>query len=54
MNFEPKERKKTVTLKTRKSQKRNSEMVLEGNNLNGPQRRVSNFDDLQTEKVNQF
>ena len=54
MNFEPKERKKIVTLKARKSQKRNSEMVLEGNNLNGPQRRVSNFDVLQTEKVNRF
>jgi len=46
MNLETKDRKKMVTLKARKWQKRNSEMVLEGNTLIGSQRIVSDNDVL--------
>lgn len=38
MNFEPKEKRKFVTLKPKKTQKRNSVMMLEGTNLNGQPR----------------
>lgn len=46
VNLETKDRKKMVTLKARKWQKRNSEMVLEGNTLIGSQRIVSDNDVL--------